>query len=442
MKVHFIGIGGIGVSALAKYHLVNGHQVSGSDLVTSEITEQLENQGAKIFIGKHRKENLPKDTQVVVYSPAVNKDNPELKEARKHGLKIMSYPEVVGILTKKYFTIAVSGSHGKSTTTAMISLILIKAGLDPTVILGTKLKEFGDSNFRPGKSKYLIIEADEHFASFLNYWPKIIVLTNIEREHLDFYKNLTNILKTYKKYISHLKKDGILVVNKDDKNIPKVLISNFQFPIKKFSLKQKEAKKLKSILKVPGEHNVSNALAALTVARTLKIPDIISFKALSKYHGAWRRFEEFDLKIKNLKLKIISDYGHHPTKVRVTLKAAREKFPKRKIWLVYQPHQYQRTYYLFDDFIKVLKNAPVDNLIVTDIFEVAGREEKKIKKLVSSEKLVKAINNEKTIYIPTINKVYVYLNRNLRGREVVIIMGAGDIYKLVNYFTPLERSRL
>jgi len=432
MKVHFIGIGGIGVSALVQYFISIGHEISGSDLVSSEITKALEKKGVKVFIGKHKKENIKKDIYLVIYTSAVQKNNPELKEARRRKILTQSYAEALGELTKKYFTIAVSGSHGKSTITAMISLILIEAGFDPTVIVGTKLKEFGDTNFRLGKSQYLIIEADEHFASFLNYWPKIIVLTNIEREHLDFYKNLNNILKTYKKYVSHLREDGTLVLNKDCGNVCEVAkkIRNKKF----YSIKQKEAARIKKILKIPGRFNVANALAALTVARVLRIPDNISFKALSKYHGAWRRFEIIDAQSGNKKFTIVSDYGHHPTKVRVTLKAAREKFPKRKIWLVFQPHQYQRTFYLFDDFVKVLKNAPVDNLIVTDIFDVAGREEKKIKNLVSSEKLVKAINNEKTIYIPTIDKAYGYLKKNLRGREVVIIMGAGDIYKLVNYF--------
>jgi UDP-N-acetylmuramate--alanine ligase len=482
MKVHFIGIGGIGVSALAQFFLSIGHEISGSDLVSSEITENLKKRGIKIFIGKHSAKNLPKDVDLVIYSPAVKKDNPEFREAKKRDILIQSYPEALGELTKKYFTIAISGSHGKSTTTAMIALILIKAGLDPTVIVGTKLKEFGDSNCRIGKSKYLVIEADEHFASFLNYWPKMIVLTNIEREHLDYYKNLKNILATYKKYVSHLRKDGILVLNKDCGNILEVSrkIKNKKF----YSIKQKEAKKIKRILKIPGRFNVVNALAALTVARVLKIPDRISFKVLSEYKGAWRRFE---IKHTNLhkfghklaRITIVSDYGHHPTKVRVTLKAAREKYPRKKIWLVYQPHQYQRTYYLFDDFvkvfqealtkshfppcrktaseasvrnrgclkeggrgklgdrdfIKVFKNAPVDNLIITDIFDVAGRENKTIKKRVSSKKLVEAINNEKTLYIPTIEKAYEYLKKNLRGGEVVIIMGAGDIYKLVDYFT-------
>ena len=171
MKIHFIGIGGIGVSALAQYYLAQGAEVSGSDLVSSELTDLLKEKGARVFIGQHKAENLPQDVDLVVYSPAVPEDNPELQQAKE--AKVQSYPQALGGLTKKYSTIAVSGSHGKSTTAAMISLIMIKAGLDPTVILGTKLKEFGDSNFRLGQSKYLVIEADEHQASFLNYWPKI-----------------------------------------------------------------------------------------------------------------------------------------------------------------------------------------------------------------------------------------------------------------------------
>ena len=430
LKVHFIGIGGIGVSALARYYLANGHQVSGSDLTSSEITEALKKQGAKIIIGKHKESNI--DTKnlpdLVIYSPAVQPDNPELKAVKKKGIKCLSYPQALGELTKQHFTIAVSGTHGKSTTTALIGLLLVKAGLDPTVIVGTKLKEFGDSNCRVGKSKYLVIEADEHFASFLNYWPKIIVITNIEKDHLDYYKNLRNILRAFKEYISHLSGDGVLIANRDDKNVRKI-IKKYEGQKFLYSLKQKEALKLKKILKIPGEHNVSNALAALTVAQVLKISDKTAFKALSEYRGSWRRFEEKNLKIKNLKLKIINDYGHHPTEIRVTLKAAREKWPKKKIWCVYQPHQYQRTYYLFKDFVKVFQKVPVDKLIITDIYDVAGREEKKIKEKISAKKIVQAVANSSTIYLPK-EKIIDYLKQNLKSGEIVIIMGAGNIYNL------------
>ena len=473
MRVHFIGIGGIGVSALAQYYLAKSHRVSGSDLNSSEITKVLQKKGARIFTGKHKTGNLPKDADLVIYSPAVQSKNPELKAARRFQvspgrlleqparqagfkLKVLSYPEALGELTKQYFTIAVSGTHGKSTTTAMIALILIKAGLDPTVILGTKLKEFGDSNFRMGKkllrvvprlvppgSAILLIEADEHFASFLNYCPKIIVLTNIEKDHLDYYKNLKNILKTFKEYIGYLPKDGILVANRDDRNIRQIT-KNWRKGIIYYSLKQPEAKKLKKILKIPGEHNIYNALAALSAARVLKIPDTISFKALSKYKGAWRRFEIKQSEIGTPKVKkqitLISDYGHHPTKVRVTLRAAREKYPKKIIWCVYQPHQYQRTYYLFRDFVKVFRKAPIDKIIITDIFDVAGREEKSIKQKVNSEKLVKAINKKRISYLPT-KKISDYLKNNLRGGEVVIIMGAGDIYNLAAHLTKKKNRK-
>ena len=427
LKVHFIGIGGIGVSALAKYYLENGHKISGSDLTSSEITETLEKQGAKVIIGKHTESNIKTKNlpDLVVYSPAVQSDNPELKAARKKGIKCLSYPQALGELTKQHFTIAVSGTHGKSTTTAMIGLLLVKAGLDPTVIIGTKLKEFGDSNCRVGKSKYLVIEADEHFASFLNYWPKIIVITNIEKDHLDYYKNIKNIKKTFKEFISHLPKDGILIQNS------KFKIQNYNSKFKIINYDQQLAKKekLKKILKIPGEHNIFNALAALAVAKVLEIPDKISFKVLSKYRGSWRRFEEKNLKIKNLKLKIVNDYGHHPTEIRVTLKAAREKWPKKKIWCIYQPHQYQRTYYLFKEFVKVFQRVPVDKLIITDIYDVAGREEKKIKEKISAKKIVQAISNSSTIYLPK-EKIIDYLKENLKGGEIVIIMGAGDIYNL------------
>ena len=439
LKVHFIGIGGIGVSALAKYYLEKGHKVSGSDLVSSEITNALKEKGVKLIFGKHKAKNLLKDIDLVIYSPAVQKDNPELKQAyktqtSKHNIQILSYPEALGELTKQYFTIAISGTHGKSTTTAMLGLLLIKAGLDPTIIIGTKVKEFGNfrtgSNCRVGKSKYLVIEADEHFASFLNYWPKIIILTNIEKDHLDYYKNLTNILKAFKKYISHLPKDGQLITNKDDKNIQK-LIKESPALLNTYSLKQPEAEKLRKILKVPGEHNVANALATLCAARILKIPDKISFEALSKYKGCWRRFEEKKAVINNKQLTIISDYGHHPTEVKVTLKAVREKYPKKKIWCVFQPHQYQRTYYLFNDFVKVFKQAGqfIDKIIITDIYDVAGREKEKTKKKINSEKLVKAISKNQIIYLPT-QKIMNFLKENLKGGEVVIVMGAGDIYNL------------
>ena len=435
MKVHFIGIGGIGTSALARYYLLKGHKITGSDLVSSEITDYFKKKGFKISIGKHKAKNISRDTDLVVYSPAVTLNNSERKKALKLGIRIRTYPEALGELTRTHFTIAVAGSHGKSTIAAMIGILLTKAGLDPTVIIGTKLKEFNNSNLRMGcqKSKtksqksLLVIEADEYFASFLNYWPKIIVLPSLESDHLDFYKTLDNLFITFKRFIAHLPKEGILIANKDDKNIKKILKKS-PYKIVYYSLKDKEAKKLKKILKVPGDFNISNALASLKVAQVLKVPNKTSFKSLSQYKGSWRRFDITEI-LHPKPYTLIDDYGHHPTQVSVTLKAAREKFPKKEIWCVYQPHQYQRTNSLFNEFVKAFKKAPINKLIITDIYSVAGREKKEIKKKVNSQKLVKAVNKSFVTYLPK-SKVESFLKKNIKGGEVVIIMGAGDIYDL------------
>ncbi|MCP6718785.1 MAG: UDP-N-acetylmuramate--L-alanine ligase [Patescibacteria group bacterium] len=427
MKIHFIGIGGIGVSALARYYLSKGHKISGSDLTSSEITEALEKLGVKISIGEHKAENLQKNTDSVVYSPAIMPTNPEMKKAKEKKIKIQSYPEALGELTKKHFTIAVAGSHGKSTITAMIGVLLTKAKLDPTVIVGTKVKEFGDSNCRVGKSKYLVIEADEHFGSFLNYFPEIIVLPTLEVDHLDYYKNLDNLLKAFKRFVANLKKNGFLVVNSDDKNVRKVTALRDENKIY-YSLKDKDVKRLRKILKIPGEFNVANALAALAVARILKIPDEISFKHFSEYEGSWRRFEIIKIK-KPKSYTLINDYGHHPTQVRVTLKAAREKYPKKEIWCIYQPHQHERTHYLFDEFVEAFKQAPVDKLIITDIYDVVGREKRGIKKRANSKELVKAVDKSSVTYLSK-GEIQKFLEENIRGGEIVILMGAGDIYDL------------
>lgn len=426
MKIHCIGIGGIGVSSLAQYYLAKGYKVSGSDLVMSETTDFLKEKGIKIFIG-NLAENISKDYDLVVYSPAVKPENPEYAAAQKMGIKTKSYPEALGELTKNYFTIAVSGAHGKSTTTSMIGLLLTKAGLDPTVIVGTKLKEFENSNFRMGKGKYLVIEACEYDGSFLNYEPQIIVVTNVDKEHLDYFKNFRNVVKTFKNFISKLPKDGFLVFNKDDKNIPRIKNSVG------YSLKQKEAKKIKRILKIPGLHNVSNALAVLAVARILNIKDNVSFKALSEYKGSWRRFEVKEGKARGKKITIVSDYGHHPNEVLATLKSAREKYKNKKIWCVFQPHQYQRTHYLFKDFIKVFRKAPIDNIIITDIYDVAGREEKNISSKVSSLNLVKKIEKKNVRYINLGNAEH-FVKENIKKGNVLVIMGAGDIYRLADKF--------
>ena len=468
MRIHFIGIGGIGVSALARYYLTRGHIVSGSDLVETEITQALKGKGAVISIGPHQAGNVPFNADRAIYSPAVQRTNPEREEAERIGERrsgaarvdlssesenhfaVLSYPEAIGELTKSHYVVAVSGTHGKSTTTAMIGLILERAGLDPTVIVGTKVKEFGNSNCRIGESSYLhkgkpilVLEADEHFASFLNYFPDLIVLTTIEADHLDYYKNLTNILRAFRTYILRLPQDGIIVANKDDVNVLDVVADSKHF-IQYYSAQWTAAKELRKILQVPGEYNVANAHAALTAARALGVQDKVSFQALGAFTGTWRRFETFELR-KPVPYTLVSDYGHHPTEVRVTVGAARTKWPENDLWLVFQPHQYQRTFFFFRDFVSILSRLPVEKLILADIYDVAGREEDAVRKKVSTEELMKEIQKRKgrklaetVLWIPTIEGIYDYLQQNLKGEEVVMVMGAGDIYNLTLRLTEAK----
>ena len=458
-KIHFIGIGGIGVSALAKYYLAQGFEVSGSDAAESEILEELRKAGVKIphpnpFLTKEREKKEFVD--LMIYSAAVREDDPELVEARARGIKCQTYSQALGELTKKYFTIAISGTHGKSTTTAMIGLILEAAGLDPAVIIGTKVKwasgEF--SNYRNGKSKYLVIEADEYAASFLNYWPKIIVLTNIEEDHLDFYTGgLTQIIETFAEYAGHLGKDGMLVANEEDKNISKIKNqkSKLQFKIQNFNAGV-TIKGLK--LQIPGQHNLANAAAAITVARLLKISDEISVKTLNNFTGTWRRME-YKGEINGA--KIYDDYGHHPTEIKATLQGAKELLFERpnscggvenfstsprhssglrsknkigRLWCVFQPHQYQRTYQLFEQFVGAFGDA--DKIIILPIYNVAGREKEEIKRKVNSEMLTERIKvkNKNVIYLGSFELAEKYLKEELKTDDICLIMGAGDIYKL------------
>ncbi len=480
MKIHFIGIGGIGTSALAKYYLSQGHKITGSDLSANWRTV-FDTQELKLikFYSEHNENNLAKNTDLVIYTAAINKDNPELKKAKKIGIKCLSYAQALGELTKKFYTIAVSGMHGKSTTTAMIAAILIKAGLDPTIIVGSKVnfnnapinadayanKRRYDNirenqrqnqrkfplytNFRLGRSPnpkldfrvnprldpclagkqarkpaILVIEADEFDRSFLNYWPEIIVLTNIEEEHLDCYKDLNDIIQTFKKYINHLPKKGILVANKDDKNIIRI-IQNLRFKVQKYSPKIKP-NGLK--LKIPGWHNISNAMAALIVARALDISDKISIAALNNFNGIWRRFE---YKGTLNGAKIYDDYGHHPTEITATLAAAAIILSKNgKLYLVFQPHQYHRTYKLFRQFKKAFNLA--DKIGIMDIYSVAGREDSSIKKQVNSQFLVESLRYQKkdALYLPSFEKAEGFLKYNLKKNDLAIIMGAGDIWRL------------
>jgi UDP-N-acetylmuramate--alanine ligase len=424
-KAHFIGVGGIGISALARYYLTQGWKVSGSDIGLSDITKDLENLGAEIYQGSRSlKTRMP---SVVIYSPAVKKDDPELEEARNLDIKTMSYPEALGELTKKMRTIAVAGAHGKSTTTVM----MIDAKLDPTVIVGTKVKEFGGSNFRLGKSENLVIEACEYDRSFLNYWPSIAVVTNIEMDHMECYRDEPRLFAAFLDFANHVPETGALVAYAGDANSAKLAreFAKKGIGIREYSLNQPEAKKIRSLMKIPGDHNIANALAALSVGRILKIPDAKIYASLAKYKGSWRRFEESPGAIGGKKVILVSDYGHHPTQIRLTMEAARAKWPKKKIICVYQPHQAYRTYLLFDEFVKSLKGSPADLVIIADIYQVASREKPSITKRVSSKSLAKAVGKKNVEYVMT-GAIMDRLDKEVAGGEVVLVMGAGDIYDL------------
>ena len=465
-RVHFIGIGGIGTSALARWFLSHNYIVSGSDVSPSEIISELKKQGVKIFIG-HKAKNLPKEANLAIFSAAVPADNPERRQAAKLGIPVKSYSEAVGDLTKQYKTIAVAGAHGKSTTTALLSLVLIKANFDPTVIVGTKLKEFGDSNFRNGKGDYLVLEADEYNDSFLNYSPTAVIILNIDREHLDYYKNLAVIKKSFLKFIDNIRPNGILVLNKDDKNllslknkIQKIsqkkklkvfwygIIGHPMSQILTKKLRTSDVQKLKSVLKILGEHNVSNALAVYTLTKALNVKEKDILGAISRYRGAWRRMEyRGELKTKNskLKAKIYDDYAHHPTEIKATLAGIARKWPKTGLICVFQPHQAKRLSLLFKDFVGAFNE--VNYLILLDIYKVAGRE--KLSQNVSSKKLATAIKNrlvkprthysklKTVIYLPHPRELKQVLNnllktQNSKLKTVIVMMGAGDIYKLTD----------
>ncbi len=416
-RIHFIGIGGIGLSAIAKLMLVQGKNVSGSDASDSEILEDLRNLGAKIFIGQ-KAENFTDDVEIVIYTLAIPGENPERAKAEKLKIPMLTYPEALGILFNDKYGIAICGTHGKSTVTSMVSLVLAGAGLDPSVVVGSKVPEFArlDSarqggNLRIGNSKYFVIEACEYDRAFLEYYPKVIILNNIELDHTDYYKNIEDYRRAFEEFTGHLPKDGVLILNGDGEemtNFQCQMIKQFQssnvkiisygfgensdvkgydFKVEdgktKFKVNFKGKKLGYFILKLPGKFNVYNALAAIALGLRLEIDKNKIKKSLADFGGIWRRFEVKGEYSPAVALKlwrgkgaiVISDYAHHPTAVKATIEAAREFYPGRRIVAVFQPHQHNRTKILYQDFLKSFDSA--DMVILAEIFGVAGREEKK-----------------------------------------------------------------
>lgn len=446
-KVHLIGIGGIGVSAVARIFTKKGVLVSGSDLASSKVTDDLKKLGVKVLIGTHKAENVEKDTDLVVYTVATPQDNSELTQAKKLKITTLTYPQTLGELTCDKFTIAVTGTHGKTTTTSLISLILTEGGLDPTVVVGSNLAEFS-GNARVGESKYFVIEADEYRKAFLNYSPKVIILTSVEHDHPDCYKDLKETKEAFLNFLKKLPENGMVIACFDDVNVRNIVEnSKFQIPNLitygfsddvKFRIKNISHGKEKTFFQVtknnetigqfeiiiPGIHNVLNATAAIALALELGINIGAIKEALAGFKGAWRRFEKKG-EIKGV--TIIDDYAHHPTEVKATLLAARERFGDKKIICVFQPHHYERTKALFWDFVRAFENA--DKIIIPDIYAVAGREDKLTQKEVSSQNLVKEIAKlgKNVKYIGELNEVVKYLSNHLQKNDLVITMGAGNI---------------
>ncbi len=432
-KAHFIGIGGIGVSALAHIYHEHGMKVTGSDTVQSTITDSFKRNKIKVSIG-HKESNLPNDCTVVIYSPAVPSSNPELKKARKLKMRIMSYPEALGELTQEFFTIAVTGTHGKSTVTAMSALILKEGGFDPTVVIGTKIKEFGNKNYRTGKSDVLILEACEYKDSFLNFKPDILIITTIEAEHLDYFKTLANYKKSFNKFAKQVDPDGAIIINSDEKNSVdatkgvQAQIVTLSKKVKKAHFHQKgeelytEDEKIRIKPKVIGDFNVDNAAFAATLGSLLNIEKKSIEKAIKNYSGSWRRFE---LKKKIKGAQLIDDYGHHPTEIKATLEAVRKAHPKAKVLCVYQPHQYNRTAHFLEDFGTSFADAT--EVIIPNIYQV--RDSKTDLAAVSPDALVAEIakHHKKVSNGGGLQETAKFIKKNAGNYDIVITMGAGDI---------------
>lgn len=441
MKLYFIGIGGISMSGLAKFLHEKGDEVLGSDLVENEIIDTLRRAGIKVSIPQ-KKENIDKSIDEVIYTSAITPGSPgdaELKEAYRLGIRTVKRAKKIGELTKQYKTVAISGTHGKSTTTAMILQILIEAGLEPSALLGSNFALI-KNNYRVGRGKHLVIESDEYDRSFHNFQVDFGAILNVEADHLDYFKEgIEEIKKAYFKYIQeNFKKDAFLVYNADDKNLKEIIGEIHRSDLDKKTFGEKgdyQLSKIKLELSVPGIHNQKNALAALAIAEKIGVKRETTLKSLSNFKGAARRFE---FKGEKNGAKVIDDYAHHPTEVKATLQAAREKFSTNRIIAVFQPHQYSRTSFFASDFAKSFVDADV--VIIPPIYEVAGRDEEK---KIDNFKLAKMImaKNKETIATKSFEDTVKLLNKISRAGDIVMVMGAGPVTEISSRFLKLKNTK-
>jgi UDP-N-acetylmuramate--alanine ligase len=441
-RVHFVGIGGIGMSGIAEVLLNLGYAVTGSDLHESEVTERLRRLGAQVFIG-HEENHLAANPSVVVISTAVKYSNPEVLEARRRHIPVIPRAEMLAELMRMKYGVAVAGSHGKTTTTSMIAALLSAAGLDPTMVIGGRVHMLG-TNAKMGQGEILVAEADESDGSFLLLTPTIAVVTNIDREHMDFYQTMEKLSESFLDFINKIPFYGLAVLCIDNGNVqallPKVrkrfatygLSSDADFSAQDLQMKPAgveftalhHGKPLGPVrLHLPGRHSATNALAAVAVGYELEIPFSRVADALGDFTGIHRRFE---IKGEPKGIMIIDDYGHHPVEISATIGAIRESW-KRPLIVVFQPHRYSRTRDLFDDFVAAFEG--VDRLILTEVYP-AGEDPIPGSTAETLYKAIKRKGHLDVEFIPDKSQIVTRLAETLEPGDVALTLGAGDIYKV------------
>lgn len=443
IHVHFIGIGGISMSGLAEILLSRGFTVSGSDSQSSPLTDRLTSLGAAVYYGQ-RAENIKDGTDLAVYTAAIREDNPELTEVRRQNIPTLSRAELLGQLMLNYqIPIAVSGTHGKTTTTSMVSEILLTAGKDPTLSIGGILKSIR-SNLRVGHSEYFVTEACEYTNSYLSFFPKLAIILNIEEDHMDFFKDIHEIRDSFRRFASLLPADGTLIINGDIERLPEITqglscrIVTFgsnsgcdYYPsditvsndgCASYVLHRPEGAPETIRLSVVGVHNVYNSLSAIALSELLGLDMTAIKEGLSSFGGTDRRFER---KGELGGITIIDDYAHHPTEIRATLTAAKG-YPHKRLVCVFQPHTYTRTKAFLDDFAEALSAA--DLVILTDIY--AAREKNTVG--ISSRDLKEKLDalGTECYYYPLFDDIENFILQNCREGDLLITMGAGDVVKI------------
>lgn len=444
-KIHFVGIGGAGMSGIAEVLTNLEYQVSGSDLNENIATKRLRQLGADVTIG-HAAENIH-DCDVVVTSTAVNETNPEVVAAREKRIPIIPRAEMLAELMRFRYGIAVAGTHGKTTTTSLVASILAEAGLDPTYVIGGKLNSSA-SNAKLGASRYLVAEADESDASFLYLQPMMSVVTNIDADHLSTYGGDFEVLKkTFIEFLHHLPFYGRAIMCADD-NVIREVLSQITRPVITYGISSEadvqasnvhyEAmqshfdvclperdSKISVTLSLPGEHNVLNALAAICVANQLGVEDVVIQKALTEFQGIGRRMQQYgEIETVNGQITLVDDYGHHPTEVSASIKAIRTAWPERRLVVVFQPHRYSRTQDLFEDFSQVL--AATDVLVLSEVY-AAGEAVIPTADGRSLAAAIRARGRVNPVFVEDIELVPETLSNILQANDVVLTLGAGSV---------------